>query len=58
MFVVCRIKSNIQYATMAGKTKGMSQIKLVLLLKKEGSSNRKAAAIVSINKVKRVWGNA
>ena len=35
---------------MAGKTKGMSQIKQVLLLKKEGCSNRKAAAIVGINK--------
>ena len=35
---------------MAGKTKGMSQIKQVLLLKKEGVSNRKVAAIVGINK--------
>ena len=36
---------------MAGKTKEMSQIKQLLLLKKEGVSNRKAAAIVGINKV-------
>lgn len=35
---------------MAGKTKGMSQIKQVLLLKKEGVSNLKVAAIVGINK--------
>ncbi|MDD6896366.1 MAG: hypothetical protein PUD51_11000 [Prevotellaceae bacterium] len=35
---------------MAGKTKEMSQIKQLLLLKKEGVSNRKAAAIVVINK--------
>ena len=35
---------------MAGKTKEMSQIKQLLLLKKEGVSNRKAAAIVGINK--------
>ena len=34
----------------AGKTKDMSQIKQLLLLKKEGVSNRKAAKIVSINK--------
>ena len=47
---VCRNESNIQYTTMAGKTKEMSQIKQLLLLKKEGVSNRKAAAIVGINK--------
>lgn len=35
---------------MAGKTKQMSQIKQLLLLKKEGVSNRKAAAMVGINK--------
>ena len=35
---------------MAGKTKDMSQIKQLLLLKKEGVSNRKAAEIVGINK--------
>ena len=35
---------------MAGKTKEMSQIKQLLLLKKDGVSNRKAAAIVGINK--------
>ena len=35
---------------MAGKTKEMSKIKQLLLLKKEGVSNRKAAAIVGINK--------
>ena len=35
---------------MAGKTKNMSQIKQLLLLKKEGVSNRKAAEIVGINK--------
>ena len=35
---------------MAGKTKGMSQIKQVLLLKKVGVSNLKVAAIVGINK--------
>ena len=50
MYVVCRIKSNIQYTTMAGKTQGMSQMKQVLLLKKEGGSNRKVAAIAGINK--------
>ena len=33
---VCRNESNIQYTTMAGKTKEMSQIKQLLLLKKEG----------------------
>lgn len=35
---------------MAGKTKNMSQIKQLLLLKKEGVSNRKAADIIGINK--------
>lgn len=35
---------------MAGKTKEMSQNKQLLLLKKEGASNRKAANIVGINK--------
>jgi len=35
---------------MAGKTKEMSQIKQLLLLKKEGVSNRKAADLVGINK--------
>jgi len=35
---------------MAGKTKEMSQIKQLLLLKKEGFSNRRAAEIVGINK--------
>lgn len=35
---------------MAGKTKDMSQVKQLLLLKKEGVSNRKAAEIVGINK--------
>ena len=35
---------------MAGKTKNMSQIKQLLLLKKEGVSNHKAAEIVGINK--------
>lgn len=35
---------------MTGKTKDMSQIKQLLLLKKEGVSNRKAAEIVDINK--------
>ena len=35
---------------MAGKTKEMSQIKQLLLLKKEGVSNRKAAGIIGINK--------
>ena len=35
---------------MAGKTKDMSQIKQLLLLKKEGVSNHKAAEIVGINK--------
>ena len=35
---------------MAGKTKEMSQIKQLLLLKQDGVSNRKAAAIVGINK--------
>ena len=35
---------------MAGKTKEMSQIKQLLLLKKEAVSNRKAAALVGIDK--------
>jgi transposase len=35
---------------MAGKTKEMSQIKQLLLLKKEGVSNRKAADMIGINK--------
>ena len=35
---------------MAGKTKEMSQIKQLLLLKQDGVSNRKAAGIVGINK--------
>lgn len=35
---------------MAGKSKDMSQIKQLLLLKKDGVSNRKAAAIIGINK--------
>ena len=35
---------------MAGKTKKMSQIKQLLLLKKEGVSNRKAADMIGINK--------
>lgn len=35
---------------MAGKTKEMSQIKQLLLLKKAGVSNRKAASIVGMNK--------
>lgn len=35
---------------MAGKTKEMSQIKQLLLLKKDGISNRKAAKILGINK--------
>lgn len=47
--IVCG-RTNIQHVTMAGKTKDMSQIKQLLLLKKEGVSNRKAAEIVGINK--------
>lgn len=35
---------------MAGKSKNMSQIKQLLLLKKIGVSNRKAASIIGINK--------
>ena len=35
---------------MAGKTKEMSQIKQLLLLKKEGVSNRKVAELIGINK--------
>lgn len=35
---------------MAGKTKEMSQIKQLLLLKEQGVSNRKAARIIGINK--------
>lgn len=35
---------------MAGKTKEMSQIKQLLLLKKQGFSNRKIARIIGINK--------
>ena len=50
MYIVCRDVSNIQYTTMAERTKEMSQIKQLLLLKKEGVSNRKVAAIVGINK--------
>ena len=47
--IVCG-RTNIQHVTMAGKTKDMSQVKQLLLLKKEGVSNRKAAEIVGINK--------
>lgn len=36
--------------TMAGKSKNMSQIKQLLLLKKNGVSNRKTAEIIGINK--------
>ena len=35
---------------MAGKTKEMSKIKQLLLLKKEGVSNRKAAGLLGMNK--------
>ena len=35
---------------MAGKTKEMSQIKQILLLKKQNVSNRKIAGIVGMNK--------
>ena len=35
---------------MAGKSKNMSQIKQLLLLKKNGVSNRKAADIIGMNK--------
>ena len=35
---------------MAGKSKNMSQIKQLLLLKKNGVFNRKAASIIGINK--------
>ena len=35
---------------MAGKSKNMSQIKQLLLLKKSGISNRKAANIIGMNK--------
>lgn len=35
---------------MAGKTKDMSQIKQILLLKKQNVSNRKIAGIVGMNK--------
>lgn len=35
---------------MAGKSKNMSQIKQLLLLKKSGVSNRKAADIIGMNK--------
>ena len=35
--------------TMAGKTKEMSQIKQLLLLKKEGVSNRKAAVRILVD---------
>lgn len=35
---------------MAGKTKEMSQIKQLLLLKKDGVSNRSAAKIIGMNK--------
>ena len=35
---------------MAGKSKNMSQIKQLLLLKKSGISNRKAADIIGMNK--------
>ena len=35
---------------MAGKSKNMSQIKQLLLLKKNRVSNRKAASIIGINK--------
>lgn len=35
---------------MAGKTKDMSKIKQLLLLKKDGVSNRKAAELLGMNK--------
>lgn len=35
--------------TMAGKSKNMSQIKQLLLLKKNGVSNRKVTEIVGMN---------
>ena len=35
---------------MSGKTKDMSQIKQILLLKKQNVSNRKIAGIVGMNK--------
>ena len=35
--------------TMAGKTKEMSQIKQLLLLKKEGVSNRKTAVRIPVD---------
>ncbi len=35
---------------MAGKTKSMSQIKQLLLLKKQGVSNRKAAGMAGMDK--------
>ena len=35
---------------MAGKTKDMSKIKQLLLLKKDNVSNRKAAELLGINK--------
>lgn len=38
------------YTTMAGKSKNMSQIKQLLLLKKNGISNREAASMIGINK--------
>lgn len=39
-----------KYTTMAGRTKEMSQIKQLLLLKKDGVSNRKASEIIGMNK--------
>ena len=36
--------------TMAGKTKDMSQINQILLLKKQNVSNRKIAGIVGMNR--------
>ena len=45
------VETNLTYdIIMAGKTKEMSQIKQLLLLKKQAVSNRKAAQIIGINK--------
>ena len=48
--VFCMQKQMTYNTTMAGKSKNMSQIKQLLLLKKNGVSNRKAAEIIGINK--------
>ena len=49
-FYFCVRESNQRRKAMAGKKKSMSLIKQLLLLKKQGFSNRKAAGMVGMDK--------